>query len=259
MISGFLKALATPWPVLLLMLGAGGSWLLGEVWPMVLGLALATALAARRAASSRTRAVEQVAAVSSALNGDMRDDLEGVRADLEEMSTTPGLERVASRALEQLDLAHGKFLDFESMLASRFSPTELAHGRYLGSGEQVYLSVLDGLGRARTALRAAASVDADYLRAGLRRLRRVQSPSPEELRELKSLEEREQAREAQMARAGAALAANEEALTRLTGATSALADIETRKGFADLEADEAMRELESLARRADRYAVGGDS
>lgn len=185
--------------------------------------------------------------------------LERVRADLEGVAAKPGLERVASRALEQLDLAHAKFLDFESMLASRFNPTELTHGRYLGSGEQVYLSVLDGLGRARTALSAAASVDADYLRAGLRRLRRLESPSPDELRELSSLEEREQAREAQLARAGAALAANEEALTRLTGATSALADIETHRGFADLDADEAMQELESLAQRAHRYSAESDS
>lgn len=255
MISRFLKAFAAPWSLLILGLGAGGGWLLGAAWPVVLGAVLSATLAARRAASGPARALD---AVTAALEPPARQALEQLRDDLAKMARTPGLERIASRALEQLDLAHGKFVDFGDMLSSRFSSTELTHGRYLGSGEQVYLSVLDGLGQARTALQAAASVDPDYLRAGLRRLRRIENPSVDEARELSSLEERQRTRDEQLTRAGAALAGNEEALTRLTGATAALAGIETRRGLAALDGDQAMRDLEHLAQRAERYAVGGE-
>ena len=160
----------------------------------------------------------------------------------------------AFRACDQLEQANGAFLAFGRVLGDRFSPAELAHGRYQKAGAQVYLSVLDGLNRASTSLATLDTLDVDDLKARLRQLKRRDDPSQSERSQLDALEERLRVFQEELGEVESVLSSNEEGLTQLATASAALARTETNRGLAETGAETAMADLERLAERATAYA-----
>ena len=249
------KSLFSGVPLGCLVIGGGLSALTGGVWWAVLGLLAAGAIVAPKHLSRRSQALEQVAAIRGAVDQGRLADLRQLSTSLTAIQGVPGAEHQALQLRDQFDGANAKYLNFRELLASKFDPNEITFGRYMKSAEQVYLSMLDGIQSAATMLNGLRAIDLDQIRAQVRMLKRKEAPSDAEARELETLESRLEIREQELERIRELLSTNEQALTTLTLAGAALTTLKTEDGRTALDADTAMRELEELAGRAERYSL----
>jgi hypothetical protein len=162
------------------------------------------------------------------------------------------LREVRSRqGMHQLHLLNGKFANFQEILAGKFSPEEITYGRYLGIAEQVMLAGLDNLDKVYFALKSISTVGADEIRKRLKELEGDASRAAEA--ERKTLNARLGIQREQQERVRELLLQNEQALTEMDHAMAKVAAVQTERGQAELDLEQAMQELKRLAERAKDY------
>ena len=222
----------------------------GVGWVLV-GVAAALGAVAPQWLSRRARLMRRVAKGDQARLSDLRSLAAGVGG----CQGIPGAEDVGLQIRDQFDNANAKFMSFRELLGSKFDPGELTYGRYLKSADQVYRAILDDVQRVTTMLGGLKAMDVEQIQARLRILKRLDGPSDAETSERDALEQRLALREQEMEGIRALIASNERALTTLALAGTNLSQLETQAGRAALDADTAMKELEALAQRAERYAL----
>ena len=253
--SGFLKSVFSGVPLSCLIIGGGLAVLTGGLWWAVLGVLAAGAIVAPKHLSRRARILDQVAAAHGALDQRRLADLRGLSTTLTAIQGVPGAEQQALQLRDQFDGANAKFLNYRALLGAKFDPNELTFGRYMKSAEQVYLSMLDEIQNAATMLTGLRAIDLDQIRAQVRVLKRKASPTDAEVKELETLENRLALREEELRHIRELLSTNEQSLTTLTLAGTALTKLKTEDGRTALDSDTAMRELEELAARAEQYSL----
>jgi hypothetical protein len=253
--GGFLKSMFSGIPLGCVVVGAGLSVLLGSFWWGFLGLFAAAGIAAPRHLSSSRKLLSKVAAG----NAKRLEDLNSLSSEISSVQGVPGAEQFALQVRDQFDGANGKYVNFRTLLSSKFAPTELTFARYMKSADQVHLSMLDGIQNATTILTGLRTIDIDQIRAQVRQLKRADAPDDAQVKELQTLEHRLQLREDELASLRELLSTNEQSMTTLTMAGTALTKLQTSANRTALDADTAMRELEELAERAQNYSIAAPS
>ena len=199
----------------------------------------------------RTRAfLEAMYQLPSRVSQSAMVKIDALAADLQQVASDKGL--------EQLRLLQQKLEVLTEVLKRRMSEGELTFGRYLGTGEQVYLSAIDNLHEIAVALTSVSSIDGEYLDERIAEVRTKQGAQDgnehDARREIENLEQRRSLLEQQHRKVSELFAQNEAAMTALDNTATALADARIGKGHASMEAEVAMAELDRLAKRADSYA-----
>ncbi|MCK4493585.1 MAG: hypothetical protein KAU26_05985 [Methylococcales bacterium] len=156
------------------------------------------------------------------------------------------------KGIKQLELVENKYRNFEDILNSKLSPTEMTYSRYLSMAEQVYLAVLDNLDQVYLTLKSISAMDKTHLTESLYHLEDNDSATAE--KERKTLTKRLHLYEQQQTKTASIMLANERALTELDQVSAQMASVQMNKGRADLDLDQAMDALHHLAERTDQYA-----
>jgi hypothetical protein len=159
------------------------------------------------------------------------------------------------QGVAQLDLLKRKFDAMSVVLMQRLNAGELTYSRYLDTAEQVYLSAIDNLEEAAISLRSVSTIDSKELEGRLATLRTNAARHGLSQQEIETLEERRSLYTRQIDKVAHLLVQNETAMTALDHASAALADARMGKGHATLELDQALKDLDQLARRAGSYAA----
>ncbi|MEM7253882.1 MAG: hypothetical protein AAF493_20885 [Pseudomonadota bacterium] len=222
------------------------------IWLGVLG---AFAVAAIRANSSQSQWVDRVSSYAGVIDSNRARDIQQLSEALKSVRGTPGIEQLGLQLNDQLQSAGKSYASFHELLDQKFSVNEVTHGRYAKSADQVFLAVLDDLQKGGAMMKGLGAIDVDTVRAQLRMLERKEAPDEAQARELETLRERIQIHEDGVSKVRALMSSNEEALTKLTLAGAEMAKLETEAGRSELGTDDAIKQLEVLAERLDRYSV----
>jgi hypothetical protein len=173
--------------------------------------------------------------------------LEQLHADLQQVGCPQGV--------AQLGQLRRKFDSMTSVLMLRLDAGELTYSRYLDTAEQVYLSAIDNLHDIAISLRSVSTIDRQVLDGRLADLRGDARAGPASQREIETLEQRRLMLDHQVSKVTDLLVQNETAMTALDHAATALANARMGKGHASVELDQALQDLDQLARRATKYAA----
>ena len=157
-------------------------------------------------------------------------------------------------ATRQFERFREKIRAFEEVLADKLQPGELTHARFLGIGEQVYLSAIDNLRGVVSASRGEAAIDERYIGERIAQIERAPKRSEAKERELAGLREQLRVDTEQRTKIESLLAQNEEALGRFDTAIAAITDMKTGAERATMDMESAMGELARIAKRARDYA-----
>lgn len=173
--------------------------------------------------------------------------LASLEAELEEVGEDDGL--------DQLQRLKRKYAAFEALLRRKLDPGELTFGRYLGMAEQLYLGGLDNLTTIANIRRGLNVINPERI---ARRARDIASDGvidPTERQELDALNRRKELLQRQTASVTALLAQNETAMTKLDEVTASIAALNLGDRRASMNIEQAMLELDALARRSADYEV----
>lgn len=169
-----------------------------------------------------------------------------------------GCEVIAEQGLEHFVQAEQRFHSFDRVLRMKLQPTELTFSRYHGAAEQVFLSIMDRLSEVSELLASIESIRPSEVKEKLQTAQVSQvsggSEGASEEGSLKALKERLAIVTQQQDKAKNLLKANEEGLTELDRANAALTEMKTKLGMASMDFDEALKQLEELAKRAKKYS-----
>lgn len=190
--------------------------------------------------------MEGLAPLTAEAEAARREKLEDLRADLAKVE--------AHQGIAQLDLLDQKLAGLIEVLKRRLNAGELTQFRYLDAAEQVYLSAIDNLHEIYIALTSVGTIDREHIEKRLRELRALGSQAASAITQIDALSQSRTMLEQQTARVETLFAQNEQAMTTLDHAATALADARINKGQASVDIDSALSELERLARRAGSYA-----
>ncbi len=146
-----------------------------------------------------------------------------------------------------------KIENFREVLGKKLNSEEMTFSRYIGSAEQVYLSVLDNLEKISTILESISTIDVSYIDERLQALKKLKSPAEADGEERKTLLERQKLRDDRLQEVNELLTENEQAMTELEKATVSLVSITKSRASVDMET--ARKQLEELALRAHQYAA----
>jgi hypothetical protein len=160
----------------------------------------------------------------------------------------------ASQGLQQFGMVQKRFDTMQSLLASKFEPTELTYSRYYVAGEQAFLAVLDTLDSIVGRLQSACAIDPKYHDERVNAVKRQKSRAAADEEELRTLRERMSLRDAQLDTVNTLLTFNENAITEFDRVNAAIAGVKGVKSQTAVDLDSAMHELESLAARAKKFS-----
>jgi len=175
--------------------------------------------------------------------------------ELGKMKPVRGAEDLAEQAQRQFPMIKEKFEAFESLLRDKLAPSEITYARYLGTAEQIYLSVLDNLVQLVAGFKSITTIDRDYVEERLKIVRSLKQPQPADVEEEATLLKRLKLLDQSIDKINTLVTRNEEAMTALTLAATAVAEMKTIKGRATTALPTAIKELEELAQRASQYSI----
>ncbi|GAB6041734.1 hypothetical protein [Endothiovibrio diazotrophicus] len=173
--------------------------------------------------------------------------LASLREELEEVGERDGL--------DQLQRLTHKYETFEALLRRKLNPAELTFGRYLGMAEQLYLGALDNLNTVTNIRRGLNAIDASRIEARAERLAADGRIDESERQEMEALSRRRALLERQRAQVVTLLSQNESAMTKLDEVAASIATLNLGDRRASMDMEQAMLELEELARRSADYEV----
>ena len=178
-----------------------------------------------------------------------------LEGDLEESCQHESYHHFADQARKQFSLIGERFESFRLVLSDKLNQEEITFARYLGTAEQVYLSVLDNLLTIASTLKGMRAVNLSYIEERQQALRKLVTPTGADEQEFKTLEERKKIFSDQMSRINELLTENEVAITEIDKTIAAVSELQTTKARASTDLATAMEDLEELAKRAKFYAI----
>lgn len=161
-------------------------------------------------------------------------------------------ERGWDQGAAQVDKLQTKMESFERVLDKKFETGEMAHARYHGIAEQVYMNALETLEQVVIELEAIDSIDPEYLENRIEELEHKKGTASEVM-ERDSLIERYELRRSGLERAELLLAQNEKAMTGLDVVASDIATAKTDGKDIEMELDSAIKKLNELGKEAQKY------
>lgn len=174
------------------------------------------------------------------LEEQLRQTLEGLKKELDEIGH--------QEAHKQVSLFQKKYSVFKEVLNKKMEVGELTYNRYLSIAEQVFLGGLDNIENAALALRSVSTIDTNRIQTELSKLSNDDSLKKNELTSRLRLHDE------QIQRAQQLLLENETALTQLDLVTSKIANINTKQQRAEIDLEDAMKELRRLIERTESYS-----
>jgi hypothetical protein len=175
--------------------------------------------------------------------------LASLEAELKEVGETGGY--------EQLQRLRQKYEAFESLLRRKLNPSELTFGRYLGMAEQLYLGGLDNLNTLTHIRRGLNAINLPHIQRRVDQITGDGEIDATEEQEMEALSRRQALMLQQREQIAALLAQNESAMTKLDEVMASMAALNLGDRRASLDIEEAMLELEELARRSGDYEADG--
>lgn len=172
--------------------------------------------------------------------------------ELEQWQRLPGAEDYVAQGINQFQDIQEKIDNFREVLGKKLNHQEMTFSRYLGSAEQVYLSVLDNLEKTAAILESISTIDVAYIGDRLLALKKLKTPATADKEERETLLERRKLRDDKLQEVNVLLTENEQAMTEIEKATVSLVEISRSRAKVDMET--ARKQLEELASRAHQYA-----
>ena len=189
------------------------------------------------------------------LNKQKEEAKKSIKSDLIKYKSLDGAEHFIKQGVEQFGRIQESFEKLREILFAKFNAGELTLARYLGTSEQVYLSVLDNLKEITDLLKSVSAIDVGYLLSRLGELNKLEKLMEADEEEIKTLNKRKKIREEQLQRINTLLTRNEEAMTQINETIAVIAETKTMKGQAMMDMETARQELENLAKRAKEYSL----
>jgi hypothetical protein len=171
--------------------------------------------------------------------------LTSLQAELKEVGETGGF--------DQLKRLKQKYETFESLLRRKLNPSELTFGRYLGMAEQLYLGGLDNLSTVTHIRRGLNAINLSHIQRRVDEIVRDGEVDASEEQEMEALSRRRALMLQQSEQITALLAQNETAMTKLDEVMASIAALSLGDRRASMDIEQAMLELEELARRSADY------
>ncbi len=170
-----------------------------------------------------------------------------LQADLKQVGEADGL--------SQLTRLKQKYDAFEDLLRHKLEPTELTFGRYLGMAEQLYLGSLDNLNTITHIRRGLNAIDLSHIQQRVDHIVQDGKVDDSEAQEMEALSRRRALMLQQREQITALLSQNETAMTKLDEVMASIAALNLGDRRASMDIEQAMQELEELARRSVDYEV----
>jgi hypothetical protein len=158
------------------------------------------------------------------------------------------LTRFIEQGQYQFKMIQQKTDTFKAILDEKLHGEELMHQRYLGTVDQVMLSILDHLISVTLTLKAASAIDAQRAELQLKQLKSMEKTSPLDLSEIKTLEERLQLRSSYLHKVDSWLTTNEKALTEVDRMTLAISEMDKAQ-LAGIDPETARQNLQRMAEK----------
>jgi hypothetical protein len=172
-----------------------------------------------------------------------------LEAELQEVGESGGY--------EQLKRLKQKYEAFEGLLRRKLNPSELTFGRYLGMAEQLYLGGLDNLNTLSHIRRGLNAINLPHIQQRTEQIMRNGEIDETEKQEMEALSRRQALMLQQREQIATLLAQNETAMTKLDEVMASIAALNLGDRRATMDIEEAMLELEELARRSGEYEAEG--
>jgi hypothetical protein len=170
-----------------------------------------------------------------------------LQAELKQVGETEGL--------GQLQRLKQKYDAFEDLLRHKLEPSELTFGRYLGMAEQLYLGGLDNLNTVTHIRRGLNAIDLAHIRQRVDHIMQDGEVDASEAQEMEALSRRQALMLQQREQITSLLSQNETAMTKLDEVMASIAALNLGDRRASMDIEQAMQELETLARRSADYEV----
>lgn len=165
------------------------------------------------------------------------------------------LQRVDERqGFKQIELLQNKYSAFNDILENKFNKGEITFNRYHAMVEQVFLAVLDNLKQITNVKQGINAIDEEHINDRIQALksRRLNSSGEQEL---DALIGRYRLLQKQRDMVQTKLAENESAMTKMDEVMAAVSVINPTNSRASMDMEDAMKELEALAKRASSYSA----
>lgn len=181
--------------------------------------------------------------------------LKKIQTELMGARDVQGAKEFAEQGSSQFRMIQDRFENLQAILGEKLNHGEITYMRYLGTAEQVYLSVLDNLQSIATILKSIRTIDTGYIDDRLEALKKMDKLDDADKQEIETLEKRMNLRKSQMDKINELLTHNERAMTEIDQTTTALASVKTAPGRASTDMESALQELEELAKRSHKYTA----
>ena len=200
-------------------------------------------------------AADQIKEARDRLEAKKRGALVEIEARLKKCIAANVGKEFADQALKQLRMIQKRLDTLQGLLDDKFSPSEFTYGRYFVAGQQTTLAVIDNLESVASRLQSIETIDMDYNEERVKALTKTKSLSAADKIELKTINERSALRTDQLSKVDEILTFNETAITEFDRVNTAIAEVKGKTGQASVNLDTAIRELETLVKRAKGLTV----
>lgn len=181
--------------------------------------------------------------------------LKRLQRELKKLSASKELKVFSNQAVRQYEKIQTKFDNFKRILSEKFDTSEISYGRFFGTTEQLYLSVLDNLEDIMNSLGTISNIDDGYINERLTYLASLESPEEADKREKETLLTRKDLKEKTLIRVNELLTINEEAMTQIDLSMATISQIKTKMGRASIDMEVARKDLEELINRTKNYSI----
>ena len=165
------------------------------------------------------------------------------------------LQRVdEQQGFKQIELLQNKYSAFNEILENKFNKGEITFNRYHAMVEQVFLAVLDNLKQITNIKQSINVIDENHINDRIQALKSGRMNSSRE-QELDALIGRYRLLQKQRDMVQTKLAQNESAMTKMDEVMAAVSVINPTNSRASMDMEDAMKELEALAKRASSYSA----
>ncbi|MBN2531674.1 MAG: hypothetical protein JXB88_02215 [Spirochaetales bacterium] len=178
-----------------------------------------------------------------------------LKRELKKLSSDKGLKIYSDQAVYQFEKIQTKFDNFKRILSEKFNPEEITYGRFFGTTEQLYLSVLDNLEDITNSLATISNIDDDYITERMNYLTGLASPEDADKREMTTLTTRKELKQKSLEQINELLTINEEAMTQIDISMTTISRTKTKMGRASMDMEVARQDLEELINRTKKYSI----
>jgi hypothetical protein len=198
---------------------------------------------------------KHLAYLNKLLDKQKQQVLSRLKRELKKLSSDKGLKVYSDQAVQQFEKIRTKFDNFKRILSEKFDSTEITYGRFFGTTEQLYLSVLDNLEDIMNSLGTISNIDDGYIKERMNYLSGLTSPEDADKREMDTLTTRKELKRKSLERVNELLTLNEEAMTQIDLSMSTISQTKTKMGRASIDMEVARQDLEELINRTKKYSM----